>query len=337
MDNMKLAKEKVGDFLAKLGKEKFRVPQETGGSSRFAPLNGESSADFTLSNTTVPLKSLFYPQTETLYRYEVGETAMEAPGEADEMIIMGVRPCDARALTIVDRLFSWDPKDPYYLARREKATLIGLACQEPRMNCFCTSLGGGPASTEGLDILMTDLGESFLFQPLTEKGEKICQEAGEVLVKSEDSDVQAAEKLHSDAASKIVRGIESEGIPEKLPQLWDSQIWKKTSEPCLGCGACTFLCPTCHCFDIQDEIEGLEGRRYRVWDSCMFKEYTLHTSGHNPRPTRRERTRNRINHKYSYFVDKFGVIACVGCGRCINLCPVNVDILNILSQVKEAL
>jgi len=337
MDNMKLAKEKVGDFLAKLGKEKFRVPQETGGSSRFAPLNGESSADFTLSNTTVPLKSLFYPQTETLYRYGVGETAMEAPGGADEMIIMGVRPCDARALTIVDRLFSWDPKDPYYLARREKATLIGLACQEPRMNCFCTSLGGGPASTEGLDILMTDLGDSFLFQPLTEKGEKICQDAGEVLVKSEDSDVQAAEKLHNDAASKIVRGIESGGIPEKLPQLWDSELWKKTSEPCLGCGACTFLCPTCHCFDIQDEIEGLEGRRYRVWDSCMFKEYTLHTSGHNPRPTRRERTRNRINHKYSYFVDKFGVIACVGCGRCINLCPVNVDILNILSQVKEAL
>jgi sulfhydrogenase subunit beta (sulfur reductase) len=337
MDNMKLPKEKVGDFLAKLGKEKFRVPQEIGGSSKFAPLNGESSVDFTLANTTVPLKSLFYPQTETLYRFEVGDTALKASNGAEEMIIMGVRPCDAKALTIVDKLFSWDPEDPYYLARREKATLIGLACQEPRTNCFCTSLGGGPASTDGLDILMTDLGDSFLFQVLTEKGEKICQEAGDILVKSDNGDVQAAEKLQNEAASKIVREIESDGIPEKLTQLWESEIWKKTSEPCLGCGTCTFLCPTCHCFDIQDEAEGIEGRRCRVWDSCMFKEYTIHTSGHNPRPTRRERTRNRINHKYSYFVDKFGVIACVGCGRCINLCPVNVDILNILSQVKEAL
>ncbi len=337
MDNMKLPKEKVGDFLAKLGKEKFRVPQQMEGSSKFAPLNGESNADFTLSNTTVPPKSIFYPQTETLYRYNVGETAMEAPGEVDEMIIMGIRPCDARALSTVDKLFTWDPVDPYYKSRRDKATMVGLACQEPRTNCFCTSVGGGPASTEGLDILMTDLGDSYLFQVLTEKGEKICQEAGDILVKSDDSDVQAAEKLHNDAAQKIVRGIDSQDIPEKLPQLWESEIWKKVSDPCLGCGACTFLCPTCHCFDIQDEVEGLEGRRCRVWDSCMFKEYTLHTSGHNPRPSRRERTRNRINHKYSYFVDKFGVIACVGCGRCINLCPVNIDILNILSQVKEAL
>jgi ferredoxin len=337
MDNMKLPKEKVGDFLAKLGKEKFRVPREIGGRSEFAPPNGESNVDFSLPNTTVPLKSLFYPQTETLYRFEVGDTVPKTSVVAEEMIIMGVRPCDARALTIVDKLFSWDPEDPYYLAKREKATLIGLACQEPRVNCFCTSLGGGPASTEGLDILMTDLGDSYLFQVLTEKGEKICQEAGDILVKSEDNDVQAAEKAHNDAASKIVRGIEADSIPQKLPQLWESDIWKKTADPCLGCGTCTFLCPTCHCFDIQDEIEGIEGRRYRVWDSCMFTEYTLHTSGHNPRPTGRERTRNRINHKYSYYVEKFEVIACVGCGRCINLCPVNIDILNILSQVKEAL
>ena len=129
----------------------------------------------------------------------------------------------------------------------------------------------------------------------------------------------------------------NDDIPQKLEELWDSPLWKKVSDACLGCGA-YFLCPTCHCFDIQDEMEGFEGRRCRVWDSCMFKEYTLHTSGHNPRPTRRERTRNRVNHKYSYFVKNFGTIACVGCGRCINNCPVNIDILDILSQVvKEAI
>jgi ferredoxin len=337
MDNMKLPKEKVGDFLAKLGKDKVYVPQTIEGSSKLAPLNGENSPDFTLSNTKVPAKNIFYPQTETLFRFDVGDTAMGAPGAAEEMIIFGVRPCDARALTIVDKLFTWDPVDTYYIARREKATLVGFACLEPCANCFCTSVGGGPASTEGLDALVTDLGESYLIKALTEKGNKVCQDAGDVLTKSEDSDAQAAEKLHSDAVQKVVRGVDSQGIPEKLPQLWESPIWKSNSDACLGCGICTFLCPTCHCFDIQDETVGLEGRRCRMWDSCMFKEYTLHGSGHNPRPTRRERTRNRINHKYAYYVEKFEVIACVGCGRCVNLCPVNIDILNILSQVKEAL
>ena len=336
MDNMKLPKDKVGDFLTKLGNEKVYAPQVVEGGSRFAPLSGKGSPDFSLSNTKVPAKSLFYPQTETLYRYNVGETDMGAPGGADEFIVMGIRPCDARSLAIVDKLFNWDPADPYYNERREKATLFGFACLEPCANCFCTSVGGGPASTEGLDALVTDLGDSYLIQVLTEKGDKVCKAAGDLLTKSADSDVQAATKIHNDAAGKIARGIESKDIPEKLPKLMENEVWKNVSDPCLGCGICTFLCPTCHCFDIQDEIEGMEGRRCRMWDSCMFKEYSVHTSGHNPRPTRRERTRNRINHKYSYYVDKFGVIACVGCGRCINLCPVNIDILNILSQVKEA-
>ena len=336
MNNKKLPKEKIGDFFARLGEDKIRVPQTIEGSSRFLPLIGESSPDFSLSNTKMPAKSLFYPQTETLFRYNTGETAMQAPGEAGEMIIIGIRPCDARALSIVDKLFTWEPIDPYYFERREKAALFGFACQEPCTNCFCTSVGGGPASAEGLDALVTDLGESYLIQVLTEKGEKLCQEAGDVLLEPEASDIQAAEELHGDAAKRIVRSVESQDIPEMLPQLWDNELWKKNSDACLGCGICTFLCPTCHCFDIQDEIEGLEGRRCRTWDSCMFKEYTLHGSGHNPRPTRRERTRNRISHKYSYYIEKFGVIACVGCGRCVNLCPVNIDIIDILSQVKEA-
>ena len=113
-------------------------------------------------------------------------------------------------------------------------------------------------------------------------------------------------------------------------------MWERFSDRCLSCGICTFLCPTCHCFDIQDEMEGFDGRRARMWDTCMFSEYTLHTSGHNPRPTRKERTRNRISHKYSYFPEKFDVIACVGCGRCINYCPVNIDLLDILEDVKKA-
>ena len=338
MERMKLGKEKLGDFLAKLGDRQIYAPQKVGETLRFAPVTPDSELDLEFSNTIVPPKSVLFPQTETLYRYELGSTDLNLPTGEVERVLFGVRPCDARAMAIVDHLFSWDFDDPYYLAKREKTTVVGLACLEPAVNCFCTSVGGGPASTEGLDLLLTDLGEEYLLQPLTEKGEKLCQEAGEVLEQATGDEVASAEKLQQAAAEKIVRGVETNGIPEKLPELWENSLWQDVSEPCLGCGTCTFLCPTCYCFDIQDEAEGLEGRRCRVWDSCMFSEYTLHASEHNPRPTVRERTRNRINHKYSYFVEKFGVIACVGCGRCINLCPVNIDILNILSKViKEAI
>lgn len=337
MDSMKLNKDKLNDFLAQLGKEEVYAPQKEGESLKFLPLAEGGKLELDISNTIVPPKSVVFPQTETLFQYQQGKTGMYTPGEEEERVLFGVRPCDARAMVIVDRLFSWDVDDPYYLEKRNKTTVVGLACLEPCVNCFCTSVGGAPASTEGLDVLMTDLGEIYLLQFISEKGERLGEKVGDLLEKATGEDVKSAQKIHEEANRKVKRSIDSAGVPEGLPGLWEHDLWREVSEPCLGCGICTYLCPTCHCFDIQDELEGFDGRRCRMWDSCMFKEYTLHASGHNPRPSRRERIRNRINHKYSYYVDKFGVIACVGCGRCINLCPVNIDILNILSKVKEAL
>lgn len=339
MEIIKLSKDKFADFLASLseGGQKLYAPQQVGESLRFAPVTDCSKVELGMANTTVPPKSIFFPQTETLYRYELGDTEMQQPQERDTGVVLGTRPCDARALVIVDNLFNWDLEDPYYNEQRDKNTIVGLACNNPCANCFCPSVGGDPASTEGLDVLMTELDDAYLLQPLTEKGQKLCQSVAAVTEQAAKGDQDTAEKLHQQAREQIARKIETEGIPENLPKLWENSLWQETANSCLGCGICTFLCPTCHCFDIQDEVEGIEGRRCRMWDSCMFKEYTLHASGHNPRPTRRERTRNRINHKYSYYVDKFDVIACVGCGRCINCCPVNIDILEILQQAKEAL
>ena len=304
---------------------------------RFAPLSGEELPELEFGNTRVPPKGVVFPQTETMYRFQLGDLDMEVPEISQEMIVMGVRPCDARAMAIVEKLFRWDVDDPYYLKRRDLVTLVGLSCAEPGLNCFCTSVGGGPASTEGLDLLITDLGEQYLLEAVTPKGEALLDEFKELLEEAGEDARKAKATLVSDAEAKIKRTVDHQGIPEGLPALWEDPLWQRVSASCLGCGTCTYLCPTCHCFDIQDETEGFEARRCRMWDSCMFEEYTLHTSGHNPRPTRRERTRNRINHKYNYYVDKFDVIACVGCGRCINLCPVNIDIIEILRQVKEAL
>ncbi len=337
MSAMLLNKEKWPDFVGRLTGKKLWAPQAGGDGMRFAPVAEGEVPALDYGNTRVPPKQAVFPQTETLFRFQVDGEKVEEPKLEEEAVLLGVRPCDARAMVIVDKLFSWDEDDPYYLKRRELVTLVGLACTEPGLNCFCTSVGGGPASTEGLDLVMIDLGENYLLEAITEKGQALLAETEDLLEEAKDDVAEQKEKIINESEQKIKRSVNTEDIPGGLPGLWEDPLWQRVSASCLGCGTCTFLCPPCHCFDIQDETEGFDSRRCRSWDSCMFAEYTLHTSGHNPRPSRRERTRNRINHKYNYYVDKFDVIACVGCGRCINLCPVNIDIVDILKQVEEAL
>ncbi|MGM0651251.1 MAG: 4Fe-4S dicluster domain-containing protein [Bacillota bacterium] len=337
MSAMLLSKEKWPEFVGKLTGKNVWAPQANGAEMRFAPVGENEEIVLDYNNTRVPPKGALFPQTETMFKFELGSEQVEEPPLDQDVVVLGLRPCDARAMSIVDKLFKWDIDDPYFVKRQEKTTLVGLACNEPGLNCFCTSVGGGPASTEGLDLLMVDLGGNYLMESLTDKGNALLDETKNLLENADDSAIKQKEKLAGEAEDKIKRSVDTEGVPEGLPGLWDNPLWQDISASCLGCGTCTYLCPTCHCFDIQDENEGLDSRRCRMWDSCMFTEYTQHTGGHNPRPTRKERTRNRINHKYSYYVDKFDVIACVGCGRCINLCPVNIDIIEILRQVKEAL
>lgn len=335
---MVLNKVKWPDFVAQLARRNLWVPVEKRGLIEFAPLAEGPAPILDYSNTAVPPKALLFPQTETLYRFQSGHNRPESASlPEEELILLGIRPCDARAISITGRLFGSEIVDPYFLRRRELVTLVGLACREPGINCFCTSLGGGPASTEGLDLLLVDLGESYLAEGVTAKGEKLLETVAGLLQETPEEAFTQKEELVRQSAEKIKRSIDVDGIPEGLNALWEDPLWQDTAVTCLGCGICTYLCPTCHCFDIHDELEGNAGRRYRCWDSCMFGEFSLHASGHNPRPTRKERIRNRINHKYNYFVQKFGAIACVGCGRCISFCPSNIDLLEILRRIKEGL
>jgi ferredoxin len=125
-------------------------------------------------------------------------------------------------------------------------------------------------------------------------------------------------------------------VPEKLKAMFDSPFWDEQARSCIRCGICTFLCPACHCFDICDEVTvptPLEGKRVRSWDTCQYPDFTMHSSGHNPRSDRASRLRQRIMHKYQYFVEHHGEYQCTGCGRCVSLCPVSIDIIDILSEV----
>jgi ferredoxin len=274
------------------------------------------------------------PRTETLFGYRDGKIVAEDLTQ-EHRIIFAQRPCDARAAALLDCVFNSQdvsPEDPYFAGRRRNTTMIGLACNNPLSTCFCTSVGGGPFSTEGLDQLWTDLGDRYLIEALTERGEALLADNTHVRQAGSEDLSQKAELVAR--AEAAVNGPDVTGIVEKLDGMYDSPFWGNVHLTCLGCGACTYLCPTCHCFDIQDEGDRRQGRRVRNWDTCQFSQFTLHASGHNPRTSGKERVRQRIMHKFNYYVENFGVIACVGCGRCVRECPVNLDIRAVLEGVQ---
>jgi len=196
-------------------------------------------------------------------------------------------------------------------------------------------MDGGPANSEGLDILLTDIGDKYFVEVKSKKGNEIIDISKNLFSKSSTKDKTKKDEVSKKAENAITRNMKTKGLVEKLDKIFEDPLWKKISMKCLSCGICTYQCPTCHCFDIQDETALSNGARVRVWDTCMNPEYTVHASGHNPRPARMNRTRNRVYHKFNYYPKNYNIIACVGCGRCINDCPVNIDIIDIIDQARE--
>ena len=283
-------------------------------------------------NTHLSPKGVVFPQRETLLVFQ-GEEGSEHRPEAPETVLFGVRPCDARAISLLDKVFAWEgTDDPYYLDRRAKTTIVVLACNEPGAACFCTSVGGDPADETGADVLAVDLGENILLRAITERGEGLLKQAGGTA--ASDSDVAAAKEAGDAARGRLSKTP----VPTDLGGLkrsFDLDLWVEEAMACLGCGACTYSCPTCHCFDITDEAKRGSGHRVRSWDTCAFPLFTLHGSGHNPRPAKDARVRQRVLHKFLYCPENFDDIFCVGCGRCVSSCPTGIDIRRILARLNQ--
>ena len=281
-----------------------------------------------------PPKDVFFPQTEVLLTYS-GDDVKEAAYSGRPAAVFGARPCDARAFSLLDRVFLSEPyPDTYWQARRSGALVFSIGCNEPSPTCFCHWTGGDPFGEESSDVLLTDIGPAFVMTACTQAGEEALAHGGE-LDEAAPDDLSAAQKLKRDARARLAETVDATQVAAAVEALWEDELWEEFSSGCLGCAACAYLCPTCHCFDIQDEGQGDRGRRIRIWDSCSFDLFTKEASGHNPRPSPRQRLRQRIMHKFSYFPDKFGVVACVGCGRCVRACPANVDLRAILRTVIE--
>ncbi|MCF8062568.1 MAG: 4Fe-4S dicluster domain-containing protein [Deltaproteobacteria bacterium] len=320
------------------------VPVKEGDFHNFRPLKEGTRPSFEFQNTRMSPKFLTEPQSERMFEYTLDKNQPDAhilkedEKEIPPRAVVGIRPCDAFAFQLVKRNFDTPRyKDPYWLKRYEATTFVGLGCNDPCETCFCASAGSGPFDRKGLDVLLYDLGDAYLAQPLTDKGEALLEktDGGK---EADEASWKKAQGLTRQVAGKGSRRVSTDKLREKdVNALYEAPFWEDVAFSCINCGTCTFLCPTCWCFDIQDEVQMLPmvGDRMRNWDSCMFPLFTLHGSGHNPRSSKTERVRQRFMHKLKYYVDKYDDgIQCVGCGRCVQFCPVNIDIREIAEKMN---
>ncbi|VFQ46771.1 4Fe-4S dicluster domain-containing protein [Desulfoluna butyratoxydans] len=251
--------------------------------------------------------------------------------------VVGIRPNDAKALQLVRLNFDTDEyKDPYVVEAYEACTWIGLAVQAPSAMDFSTSCGTGPFDESCLDVMLVDDGEYYLARVLTDKGAVWAKAAGFETPAEDGADALIAE-MKKTAEEAITSSMAWNRIQDgAVLDIYGADHWEKTTFACINCGTCTYACPTCWCFDIQDEVHNETGYRIRNWDSCMTSLFTRHGSGHNPRETPMQRTRQRFMHKLKYFPDKYGQgIMCVGCGRCIEQCPAGIDIRDVCNTMNS--
>ena len=299
---------KVLTDISKSGKYSLVAPVMNGKALDFAEIS--EGSEIVISDA-IPYKSpkeVFFPQNEmmmTFNDYEVSETEYER-----KTVIFGAKPCDAEALRVLNEVFmSGKFQDTFFKRRFDNTIIIVLGCREEKPGCFCAERGIYKEFSDFCDILLTPADGGYSISYISEKGAIGHTEAV---------------KMELDAALDDAA-------------LFDVIDWEKASEICQGCGICTFVCPTCHCFDIKDVSEKNETKRYRCWDSCMYPKFTLHASGHNPRGTIKERFRQRVLHKYLYIKKNLGYTACTGCGRCIRSCPAGMSIKKAVLSLMEAL
>ena len=310
-------------------------PSERNGKISFRRIENynEIAADYI--QTAQSSKETAFPRTEKILDYSKNADGISVRGndlnEIQDIVLWGVRPCDTMGADELSAIFNWDYRDEIYNNRKSRITVLGFSCSKADEYCFCTSVGGNPGNTEGSDILFTGPGENgdYLAEIITDKGLQLMSLATDVFEK--DRNIEKSRYL-----AEVPVRFDREQIRQKIEKLFENEMWVEQSLKCLGCGACAYVCPTCACFDIQDEAHGRSGSRVRCWDSCGFSLFTLHTSGHNPREVQSQRWRQRIMHKFSYMPDRLSVYGCTGCGRCSRACPADMNILEHLISIQEA-
>jgi sulfhydrogenase subunit beta (sulfur reductase) len=307
------------------------APCDVDGHVLYRPVSAVEEILLDYERPELSAKQVVLPATEVILRIErQGSDAAVAESLPErEQVVFGVRPCDAHGMAVLDALFlDQKPVDASYQHNRQRTTLIGLACRQMWEGCFCTSMGGGPDDSTHLDVMLREVEGGYAAEAVTSKGAEILK------------DLETKTRKGKPAASAVDAEVVPLTEPEGWRPLFESDLWRRHGERCLSCRICTYVCPTCRCFDVVDRVVE-RGRdvtrieRVRVWDACTSPNYRRVAGGHNPRATKPDRLRNRFFCKFCYYPEDFGPVGCVGCGRCVVSCPVDIDIREVMKDVAE--
>lgn len=284
-----------------------------------------------------PLKSFFFKIKQRVAEYPV---SYSESGKAEtEFIIVGAKACDLRSMEILDETFMrGEIKDPFYVERRKKGIIITSDCSSPKETCFCTLLSLKPYPEKGFDLNLSKISEGVILEVGSERGERLLSQGKELLSQASPTQLEGRNKNREVTLSKVKEQNEkfalSKPYRELIKEKFDSSVWGKYSGRCLECAACLSVCPTCHCFLLYDQKVGEGFEKVRVWDFCYYRGYARVGGGTNARPTGKDRIKNKYIKKFEFYMSKFGMYACTGCGRCIEACLANIDMRQVFKDLE---
>ncbi|MDR2168186.1 MAG: 4Fe-4S dicluster domain-containing protein [Clostridiales bacterium] len=335
----KISTGELDGLFAEIAREmRLYAPLRQGNELNFGLWGASVTVDLHGLKTDNTPKDLFLPQSEDLYSASLkGGDIKINPAEAEfaPFVVFGVKACDIKATAVLDNIFlKGDFVDHNYKLRRENALIVSLACNKPGMSCFCAAFNLDAAAPGG-DIATWLCNEYLYLQAQNEKGEGFIKQFAHLLQEAEEGEIAPIQaEIREKIAALPYSELPLENFtPENMLKLFNHENWNILYKACLGCGICTYICPTCGCYDIRDfEAKCGEIQRFRCWDSCMYPDFTLMAHG-NPRISQKERFRQRFMHKLAYHPEKFAEYGCVGCGRCVNKCPVSLNIVKIIKSL----
>ena len=339
----KIAKENLSALFQSIAEnQELYLPVEVSGQVNFKAWTQDANVSLETLKTVKSPKDAFFPQSENLYTVQREGKKLSIEPQAlkeQNFVVFGMKACDIQGVKVLDNVFLSDPIDSFYAARREHGTIVAMACHEPEESCFCKAFGIDCAEPAA-DVATWMVEGELYWKALTEKGEALTKAVESLLVEADGADAEKleAEKnaIHTIVEKLPYSNLSLEGCNgDALTEKFNSPVWEELYKPCLACGTCTFVCPTCQCYDIKDYDTGHGVKRYRCWDSCMYSDFTMMAHGNN-RTSQLQRFRQRFMHKLVYYpANNNGMYSCVGCGRCVEKCPASLNIVKVIKAFEK--